>query len=157
MHFHDSRQTVGSVLTQTRYKRDPRQMDEDEEAWFDEEEDEFIPFNKTPSTSPLSITTPPPFSSAFASMLSSIASSDAVTSTTSFPSRSSAPLSLGSYSPRPAAATSTSLMRSRLQQIVAESKSMPTVSAVSEGSKCSVGSRCKVWVKFNKVRVWKVR
>ena len=27
-------------MVQTRYKRDPRQMDEDEEAWFDEEDEE---------------------------------------------------------------------------------------------------------------------
>ena len=93
-------------MVQTRYKRDPRQMDEDEEAWFDEEEDESM--------------------ASFRSFLSS---------------------RVGSYSPRPATSTTTAgsnLARSRLQQIVAESKSMPTVSAVSGWGSGGQGFQVKV-------------
>ena len=33
--------SVGSILRQSRFRRDPRQMDEDEEMWFNEDEDDF--------------------------------------------------------------------------------------------------------------------
>jgi hypothetical protein len=33
--------SVGSILRQSRFRRDPRQMDEDEEMWFNEDEDDY--------------------------------------------------------------------------------------------------------------------
>ena len=36
-----SKNSVGSILRQSRFRRDPRQMDEDEEMWFNDDEDDF--------------------------------------------------------------------------------------------------------------------
>jgi hypothetical protein len=33
--------SVGSILRQSRFRRDPRQLDEDEEVWFNDEEDDL--------------------------------------------------------------------------------------------------------------------
>jgi len=48
---------AGNIVVETRYKRDPRQMEEEEEAWFDEEEEEFV----SPTTT---LQVPPPLTAA---------------------------------------------------------------------------------------------
>lgn len=137
-----SSSAVGNVIVQTRYKRDPRQLDEDEESWFDEEEEEFIPSSITAPTTtatPLSITdiatpstvtkplsaatTPTP--SYFVTMLTS--SESTVSSTTT-------PLASSAYalSPRPGVKPET--VGSRLQlleNIRLEMNSAPTLTRVS--------------------------
>ena len=130
-------------------------MDEDEEAWFDEEEDEFIPFNTSSLTTTPTTTMPPsviatpttaatptsiavtPTSGYFVSMLTARSLPDPVSSTTTAISTST-PLScssssstvasvLGGYSPRPGT------VGSRLQMLEAQRKTspLPTISAVS--------------------------
>lgn len=123
--------TVGNVVVQTRYKRDPRQMDEDEEAWFDEEEVEFIPFNaSTAVTTPTTTPAAPPHSNT-TMPLSTIATPHSTVATPMSVLDSVFTTSLGSagppgsYSPRPIT------VGSKLQQMVADGKvsPMPMISA----------------------------
>lgn len=136
-------------------RRDPRQLDKDEEAWFDEEEEEFIPFgtdlsSTTPTDTPLSTTTdrkisygsitstPPPL----ASTLSSSPISDYSKFVSSLKPRTiaeslaslstSVTSSQSSYSPRPftVGARLQMMERNRAATTMA-SYSMPTITSVS--------------------------
>ena len=136
-------------------RRDPRQLDKDEEAWFDEEEEEFIdiPFGTTLSSTtstdtPLSATdrkipygsitaTPPPSamplsSSPISDYSKFVSSLKPRTIAESPASLSTSTTSQGSYSPRPftVGATLQSVLRNRAATTMA-SYSMPTITSVS--------------------------
>lgn len=96
---------VGIVYDTGRFRRDPRQLEEDEEAWFDDEEETVTPTENLTSSPDLSRL--PPITGA-------------TPPTTR--SSSSSPFTLPSYSPRPAGA---------LTRLPLMEKKMPTISAVS--------------------------
>ena len=97
---------VGIVYDTGRFRRDPRQLEEDEEAWFDDEEETVTPTENLTSSPDLSRL--PPISAA--------------PPPTTRSSSSSSPFTLPSYSPRPAGA---------LTRLPLMEKKMPTISAVS--------------------------
>ena len=97
---------VGIVYDTGRFRRDPRQLEEDEEAWFDDEEETVTPTENLTSSPDLSRL--PPITGA-------------TPPTTR--SSSSSPFTLPSYSPRPAGA---------LTRLPLMEKKMPTISAVSQ-------------------------
>jgi len=103
---------MGHIVVETRYKRDPRQMEEEEEAWFNEEEEEFIPATATatalaPHPPPLATNTSNTSwhgSSFPPSLLPSMTNSNTSLYNNYFGSIAPAPstLSASSYSPQPA-------------------------------------------------------
>ena len=94
---------VGIVYDAGRFRRDPRQLEEDEEAWFDDEEETVAPTENLTSSPDMNRLPP-------------------ITSTTPPTTHASSPFTLPSYSPRPAGAlTRLPLMETK----------MPTISAVS--------------------------
>lgn len=117
----------------SRFRRDPRQLDEDEEAWFDEEEE----FTVTPTVPPVdnsNTTTTPPLTSSPKNNIPPITSISPIapitttspsappTSPTSTPSL--APFSavaVSSYSPRPLG------VRPKYQQVLLHNKGSPTL------------------------------
>ena len=94
---------VSSVAVNWQNALDPRQLEEDEEAWFDEEEETVAPTENLTSSPDMNRLPP-------------------ITSTTPPTTHASSPFTLPSYSPRPAGAlTRLPLMETK----------MPTISAVS--------------------------
>ena len=108
------RRQVGILYGANRFRRDPRQLDEDEEAWFDDEEETTCPTDNLTSSPDLD----------------RLPTITRTTPTKSTPS--SYPFTLSSYSPRPAGAlTRLPLVETKPPPISAVSRALLVV-GVSE-------------------------
>ena len=149
------------VLEDCYGRRDPRQLDKDEEAWFDEEEEEFIPFSAnlpttaTPTAIPLDTSlsiTATPASVTPLSTSSPVSNYSKFMSTLKARTLPDAPAthsnSQGSYSPRPfTVGARLQMMERNRPATTMASYSMPTITAVSAGEGWREGGEYHcVWV-----------